>query len=114
MSARVEELLAGLALDEKADLVAGVDLWHTPGAPRLGIPALKVTDGPSGARGEQWSGRPSANFPCASLRKAGMARSSPSSPSARAALTRASHDLLSVIRTSCWRPRRSPLFAALA
>ena len=64
MSARVEELLAGLALDEKADLVAGVDLWHTPGAPRLGIPALKVTDGPSGARGEQWSGHAAASFPC--------------------------------------------------
>jgi len=25
---------------------------------RLELPALKVTDGPSGARGEQWSGRP--------------------------------------------------------
>ena len=33
--------------------------------PRLGIPALKVTDGPSGARGEQWTGGPSsACFPC--------------------------------------------------
>ena len=44
--------------------MAGVDLWHGPGVERLGIPPLKVTDGPSGARGEQWSGRPSANFPC--------------------------------------------------
>src|SRR5689334_10621095 len=66
MSERVEKLVEDLTLDEKAALVAGTDLWHGPGVPRLGIPALKVTDGPSGARGEQWSGRPSANFPCGS------------------------------------------------
>jgi beta-glucosidase len=66
MSERIEKLLVELTLDEKAALVAGSDLWHGPGVPRLGIPALKVTDGPSGARGEQWSGRPSANFPCGS------------------------------------------------
>ena len=64
MSERVEKLVAELTLDEKAALAAGVDLWHGPGVDRLGVPALKVTDGPSGARGEQWSGRPSANFPC--------------------------------------------------
>jgi beta-glucosidase len=64
MSERVDKLITDLTLDEKAGLAAGVDLWHGPGAPRLGVPALKVTDGPSGARGEQWSGRPSANFPC--------------------------------------------------
>src|SRR5580765_4853385 len=64
MSERIEKFVTELTLDEKAALTAGVDLWHGPGADRLGIPALKVTDGPSGARGEQWSGRPSANFPC--------------------------------------------------
>jgi beta-glucosidase len=64
MSERIEKLLVELTLDEKAALVAGVDLWHGPGVERLGIPPLKVTDGPSGARGEQWSGRPSVNFPC--------------------------------------------------
>jgi beta-glucosidase len=64
VSERVEKLIDDLTLDEKAALVAGIDLWHGPGVDRLGIPPLKVTDGPSGARGEQWSGRPSANFPC--------------------------------------------------
>jgi beta-glucosidase len=64
MSERIESLVAELTLDEKAALAAGVDLWHGPKIDRLGLPALKVTDGPSGARGEQWSGRPSANFPC--------------------------------------------------
>ncbi len=64
MSERIEKLVGELTLAEKAGLVAGVDLWHGPGVERIGIPPLKVTDGPSGARGEQWSGRPSANFPC--------------------------------------------------
>ena len=64
MSERVEKLIDDLTLGEKAGLVAGIDLWHGPGVDRMGIPPLKVTDGPSGARGEQWSGRPSANFPC--------------------------------------------------
>ncbi len=63
-SEHVDKIVGELTLDEKAALCAGVDLWHGPGVERLGVPALKVTDGPSGARGEQWSGRPSANFPC--------------------------------------------------
>src|SRR5437868_9213656 len=64
MSERIERLIGEMTLDEKAALVGAVDLWHGPGVERLGVPPLKVTDGPSGARGEQWSGRPSANFPC--------------------------------------------------
>jgi beta-glucosidase len=64
VAGRIDDLLAALTLDEKAALVAGIDLWHTVGAPRVGIPALKVTDGPSGARGEKWTGRSAACFPC--------------------------------------------------
>ena len=45
-------------------MVAGVDMWHTAAVERLGIPALKVTDGPIGARGERWTGGRSAAFPC--------------------------------------------------
>jgi beta-glucosidase len=66
MGERIDKIVGEMTLDEKAALCAGVDLWHGPGVPRLGVPALKVTDGPSGARGEEWSGRPSANFPCGS------------------------------------------------
>ena len=64
MNARIEQLVGELTVDEKTVMVAGVDLWHTAPVPRLGIPALKVTDGPGGARGERWTGRASASFPC--------------------------------------------------
>ncbi|MBV9174797.1 MAG: glycoside hydrolase family 3 C-terminal domain-containing protein [Chloroflexi bacterium] len=55
-----------LALEEKASLTAGTDLWHTAAVERLGIPALRLTDGPSGARGERWSSGGSACFPSGS------------------------------------------------
>jgi beta-glucosidase len=64
MNSRIDQLLGELTVDEKAAMAAGVDLWHTAAVSRLGIPALKVTDGPGGARGERWSGRSSASFPC--------------------------------------------------
>jgi beta-glucosidase len=44
--------VAALTLDEKASLTAGIDFWHTAAVPRLGIPSVKFTDGPNGARGE--------------------------------------------------------------
>jgi len=67
LEARVAELCAELSREEKVALLAGSDLWHVPGVPRLGIPALKVTDGPSGARGESFGEGPtSACFPCGS------------------------------------------------
>ncbi len=62
---RIDELLAALTLEEKAALMAGADLWHTVAVPRLGIGALRVTDGPNGARGTAFRGGPSsACFPC--------------------------------------------------
>ncbi len=51
----IESLIHRLTLEEKIRLLAGADNWHTHAIERLGIPALKVTDGPNGARGA-WGG----------------------------------------------------------
>jgi beta-glucosidase len=51
---------------EKVALTGGVDLWHTAGVERLGLPGLRLTDGPSGARGVSWSSGESVCFPCGS------------------------------------------------
>lgn len=59
-----EEIIQQLTLAEKVSLLAGADLWGTRPIPRLGIPALKMTDGPNGARGAAGkSGPTSACFP---------------------------------------------------
>src|SRR5437868_9060410 len=49
--ARIEALLDALTLEEQVALLAGADFWTTVPVERLGIPAIKVTDGPNGARG---------------------------------------------------------------
>jgi beta-glucosidase len=64
--AHVEVLLAKLARSEKVALAAGVDTWHTAAAGSIGLPALKLSDGPSGARGASFGAVPSASFPCGS------------------------------------------------
>lgn len=46
----IERTLAALTLPEKAALVSGKNFWYTAAVDRLGIPALMMTDGPSGLR----------------------------------------------------------------
>jgi beta-glucosidase len=48
---RIEQLLAELTLEEKVSLLGGASMWLTEPVERLGIPAIKVSDGPNGARG---------------------------------------------------------------
>jgi len=48
---RIQNLLDDMTLEEQVSLLAGVDFWTTVPIKRLGIPAIKVTDGPNGARG---------------------------------------------------------------
>jgi beta-glucosidase len=61
---RIESLVRQMTVVEKVSLLAGSDQWHTVPVERLGIPAIKLTDGPNGARGSQGRGGPSsACFP---------------------------------------------------
>ncbi|RLC86524.1 MAG: beta-glucosidase [Chloroflexi bacterium] len=64
MQERIEALLKQMTLEEKVSLLGGADAWHTQAVERLGIPAIKMTDGPNGARGESFNGDvTSACFP---------------------------------------------------
>jgi beta-glucosidase len=60
----VEGLLRELTLEEKCSLTAGASLWYLPPVERVGLPALKVSDGPSGVRGDSYGGRRSLSLPC--------------------------------------------------
>ena len=47
---RVNELLARLTLEEKIDLLGGVDAFYVRAIPKIGLPKLKMADGPIGVR----------------------------------------------------------------
>ncbi|MEM7129160.1 MAG: glycoside hydrolase family 3 C-terminal domain-containing protein [Chloroflexota bacterium] len=66
MTIDIEQLLEQLTLEEKASLLAGSAMWHTTPVERLNIPAIKVSDGPNGARGSGgFAGSTTAAcFPC--------------------------------------------------
>lgn len=49
---KAEELTGKLTLDEKIGMVHGAELFSTKGVKRLGIPPLKMSDGPMGVRQE--------------------------------------------------------------
>ncbi len=65
MTTRVDGNLSKMTLEEKVSLISGEDTWRTHVIERLGIPALKMTDGPNGVRGEQKDTKTqtSASFP---------------------------------------------------
>ncbi|MEY4755806.1 MAG: hypothetical protein RJA34_704, partial [Pseudomonadota bacterium] len=60
----LEKLLDEMTLQEQVSLLSGADFWTTVPVPRLNVPAVKVTDGPNGARGGIFKDGPStACFP---------------------------------------------------
>jgi beta-glucosidase len=60
----IEELLDAMTLEEQVSLLSGADLWTTAAIPRLGVPAVKMSDGPNGARGSVFKDGPgTACFP---------------------------------------------------
>jgi beta-glucosidase len=63
-AAEIDAVLDQLTLEELAGLLGGSDVWHTTGVARLGIPEMRVTDGPAGARGTSFTGIASVNVPC--------------------------------------------------
>ena len=61
----IKQLIKDLTLEEKVELLSGFDAWQTNKIDRLGIPSIKMSDGPNGVRGDGNSGKSSACFPCA-------------------------------------------------
>lgn len=60
----LDSLLDAMTLAEQASLLAGADFWHTVPIPRLGVPSVKLSDGPNGARGGLFKDGPAtACFP---------------------------------------------------
>ncbi|WP_420452635.1 beta-glucosidase [Ilumatobacter sp.] len=57
--------LSALSLPDKCHLVAGASNWRTRAFPEAGIPQMKMSDGPTGIRGEGHgsSGTPGVAFP---------------------------------------------------
>ncbi|KAJ5999943.1 glycoside hydrolase superfamily [Penicillium waksmanii] len=61
----IEAVLSQLTIDEKVALLSGETNWRTPAIPRLGIKAIKTSDGPNGVRGEAiHASTKSSCFPC--------------------------------------------------
>ena len=50
LEARVEDLFGRLTLEEKVSLMAGAGPFALPAIERLGVPSLRMTDGPTGVR----------------------------------------------------------------
>lgn len=63
----LQKLIDRLTLDQKIALLSGRDFWHTVALPEIGLESMRLSDGPSGVRGESFDERrPSISLPSAS------------------------------------------------
>ena len=51
IESHIDALVQAMTLEEQVSLLSGADFWTTVPVERVGVPAIKVSDGPNGARG---------------------------------------------------------------
>jgi hypothetical protein len=51
---RVDSILSKMTIDEKIEIIGGINDFYTRPIPRLGIPSLRMSDGPMGVHDFVW------------------------------------------------------------
>ncbi|KAK7043724.1 hypothetical protein VNI00_008336 [Paramarasmius palmivorus] len=66
LDASIPELISKLTIEEKISLLGAPNWWNTTPIERLGIPSVRMSDGPNGVRGSShFASTPAQCLPCA-------------------------------------------------